>query len=64
MFLPLLEKLDALPEHVVYIGDEIKDCRAARDAGIGLICVESGMATAQDFRDEGVMSISSLGGLS
>jgi len=34
VFLSLINKLDAMPEEIIYIGDEIRDIKAAKKAGI------------------------------
>ena len=64
VFDPSLEALGVEAHQVVYIGDELKDYYAARDAGIAFIGVETGMATAQEFIDAGAFSVSSLGDVS
>lgn len=64
VFDPLLQAFDAEPGQVVYIGDEINDLRAARDAGINFIGVESGMTSRDEFMAEKIRSIRTLGELS
>lgn len=57
VFGPLLQTLDALPENVLYVGDELKDYVAANNAGIDFIGVETGMATAEEFEAAGTRSV-------
>lgn len=57
VFEPLLTRLGAMPLRVLYIGDELKDYFAARDAGIPFIGVETGMATAEEFAAAGATCV-------
>ena len=63
VFDPSLKALGIEANKVVYIGDELKDYYAARDAGVGFVGVETGMATASEFTEVGAFSIRSLADL-
>lgn len=60
VFDKMLEKFQISAENVVYIGDEMKDYEAARDANIEFIGVHTGMASEEEFRDAGTFSVGSL----
>lgn len=60
VFEPVLEQFDAAPHEILYIGDELKDAVAARDAGVHFIGVETGMTSRQEFDAAGFVSIKSL----
>lgn len=45
---------------VLYVGDGIHDMRAAVGAGFNFLGVETGLVTAEQFKDEGALSIPSL----
>lgn len=47
----LIHKLD--PEDVLYVGDETRDIRASRDAGINVLSVAWGINTIRALRDAG-----------
>lgn len=50
VFDELLKDTGLLPEHCVYVGDAVKDCQAAKGAGLHFIaCLESGLRQQQDF---------------
>jgi len=60
VFNTLLAKLDIDPSRAIYVGDELKDFYAARDAGIRFVGVQTGMATREEFQAVGVQSVSSI----
>lgn len=63
VFDPLLqwaEKQGIQKSEIVYIGDSLGDWRAARDAGIRFVGVETGLINAAQFRAERVMSVPNL----
>lgn len=57
VFTNLLTELSVEPSRVIYVGDELKDFYAARDAGIRFIGVETGMATREEFQKQGAETI-------
>lgn len=66
VFTPALAWLkahDVKPEEVVYIGDGLHDAQAALKAGFNFLGVETGLVTAEQFREQGHKSISALGNL-
>lgn len=66
VFEPVMRWLDAQkikPAEVVYIGDGLHDMKAALGAGFGFIGVETGLVTAEQFKDAGAKSIPTIGEL-
>lgn len=55
-----LEENNIAPNEVTYVGDGFRDYHAARDVGFNFVGVETGLVTAREFYDAGVVSISSL----
>jgi HAD superfamily hydrolase (TIGR01549 family) len=51
------------PKEVVYIGDGLHDMNAALGAGFNFIGVETGLVTAEQFREVGAKSIPSIADL-
>jgi HAD superfamily hydrolase (TIGR01549 family) len=60
VFDPLLKYFGITASNLLYLGDEEKDYRAARDAGALFIGVETGMNTANDFDRIGATHTNSL----
>jgi HAD superfamily hydrolase (TIGR01549 family) len=54
------KKLDIKPEEVVYVGDALIDCEAAKNAGTSFIGFISGAASEEDFESVNVKFITSL----
>lgn len=52
-----LKENDIAPQDVLYIGDGLHDMKAALGAGFNFLGVETGLVTAEQFRDAGVLSI-------
>ena len=48
------------PGQTLYIGDGLKDMRAALGAGFSFLGVESGLVTASEFRQNGAESVASI----
>lgn len=66
VFDPVLLWLTAqktLPSQVVYIGDGLHDMKAALGAGFAFIGVETGLVTAEQFKEAGAKSIPTIGDL-
>ncbi len=63
VFLPILKKLDLLgikKEHVLYIGDSIKDYHAANKADLQFIGILQGLTSEEEFRKENIPTINNL----
>ena len=52
------------PSEVVYVADGLHDMQAAIGAGFNFLGVETGLVTAEQFRDAGAISVSSIAELS
>jgi HAD superfamily hydrolase (TIGR01509 family) len=57
VFLTAIERGSIDPERALAIGDSIWDVRAARDAGIGCIAVESGGYSQHELSEAGAMRV-------
>lgn len=51
------------PHEVVYVGDGLHDMKAALGAGFSFVAVETGLVTAEQFKEAGIVSIPSVAGL-
>jgi len=51
------------PEEVLYVGDGLHDLYAARGAGFSFIGVETGLVSAEEFREHGAISVPTLADL-
>lgn len=51
------------PSEVVYVGDGLHDMNAALGAGFSFVAVETGLVTAEQFKEVGVTSIPSVADL-
>lgn len=63
VFAPALEWLtaqDVKPSEVVYVGDGLHDMIAAIGAGFSFIGVETGLVTAEQFREAEAMSVPTI----
>lgn len=58
--LAFLRRFNILPEQTVYVGDGMLDMQAAIGAGMGFIGVETGLVSAEQFRQAGATAIGSL----
>ncbi len=58
-----LETIDVQPQHVLYLGDSLRDYQAARDTGYHFLGVETGANDMPSFYTAGALSIRSLGDL-
>lgn len=52
------------PSEVIYVGDGLHDMRAALGAGFEFLGVETGLVAAEQFAEQNVKSIPSIGSLS
>lgn len=52
-----------IPNEVLYVGDGLHDMRSARGAGLNFIGVETGLVTADQFSEQGAMSLPSIADL-
>jgi phosphoglycolate phosphatase-like HAD superfamily hydrolase len=59
-----LAKHHIAPNEVLYVGDSLHDMRAAQDAGLNFIGVETGLVTAEQFSEHAVESIPTITALS
>ena len=48
------------PSETIYVGDGLKDMKAALGAGFRFLGVESGLVTADEFRQNGASSVASI----
>jgi HAD superfamily hydrolase (TIGR01549 family) len=55
-----LERTGYAPRHVVYVGDGLHDMKAATGAGFAFLGVETGLVSAQEFKDAGGFSVKSI----
>lgn len=60
VFENVLKLLGVQASDAVYIGDELKDYEAARDAGVNFIGVETGLCTKNEFKQAGAISVATL----
>lgn len=51
------------PHQILYVGDGLHDMRAAQEAGLIFIGVETGLTTAEEFLDHGAKSVPSTADL-
>jgi phosphoglycolate phosphatase-like HAD superfamily hydrolase len=51
------------PEEVIYVGDGLHDMKAALGAGFHFIGVETGLVTAEQFKEHGATTIPTVGHL-
>lgn len=56
-----LQEQDVQPEEVLYVGDGLHDMKAALGAGFNFLGVETGLVTADQFKDAGAHSIPHVG---
>ncbi len=61
--LSLLKKLHILPNHILYVGDDIRDMKAAQGAGIHFIAIPNGLTPKEEFIKNGAQCIASLSDL-
>ena len=59
VFAPILKHLagQGIEDGIIYVGDALRDFRAARDAGLEFIAITTGLDTAAEFRQAGVTRI-------
>lgn len=55
-----LKTIQVKPKEVMYIGDGLHDMKAALGAGFNFLGVETGLVTAQQFREAGAKSVKSI----
>lgn len=60
VFSDVLAHFDAQPDEALYIGDEIKDYLATRDAGMQFEGVTTGMTTDKEFLERGIPYTSNI----
>jgi len=58
-----LEEQSVTPNQVVYIGDGLHDMHASLGAGFNFLGVETGLVTAEQFKEHGAKSIPSIANL-
>lgn len=58
-----LKKHKYKPSEVVYIGDGLHDMKAALETGFSFVGVETGLVTAQQFKDAGATSVATVADL-
>lgn len=58
-----LSKREIQPERVLYVGDSLRDMRAAVGAGFNFVGVETGLVAAEEFMAADAVSIPSIAGL-
>ena len=64
VFNPLLVHFGIAANRLLYIGDEMKDYRAAQEAGASFVGVLTGMTTADEFDAVGATYVKDLGRIS
>ena len=63
VFDPALKQLGVKAAKLLYVGDEMKDYEAARNAGAQFIGVTTGMTTAEEFTQAGINYTNNLTGV-
>lgn len=56
----MLKKIDISPKQVLYVGDDLRDMKAAVEAGIGFIGIPNGLTSKEEFDKHGARTITTL----